>query len=128
LQKNFYLKGSILYTISTLYIIKVYLYFLLNNVKYTFRENLVRNSKFWRSTCILSFCIYFVFLLFGRLAQSVVTLRNIAWVIRFCAVSYWRLKVGVASTLAINLPGLTQKKGIDIAWLIPTIVHPDLLI
>jgi len=32
---------------------------------------------------------------------------NIAWVIQFCAVSYWEMKVDTP-TSAINLPGLMQ--------------------
>jgi len=42
-------------------------------------------------------------------------MSSIAWVIRFCTVSYWELKVVVwCSTSAINLPGPAQiEKGID---------------
>jgi len=51
------------------------------------------------------FMQFFIYLFRGRLAQSVECspcnrstqrMSSIAWVIRFCAKSYWELKVGVA--------------------------------
>jgi len=47
---------------------------------------------------------------------------SIAWVIQFCVVSYWELKVGVALYFGNQSPwSSTNEKGIDslVAWLIP---------
>jgi len=49
---------------------------------------------------------------------------SIAWVIQFCVVSYWELKVGVALYFGNQSPwSSTNEKGIDslVAWLIPTL-------
>jgi len=58
-------------------------------------------------------------------------MSSIAWVIRFCAVSYWELKVGVALYFSNQSPWSSgaNVKGIDslVAWLIPTIGLPELL-
>jgi len=58
-------------------------------------------------------------------------MSSIGWVIRFCAVSYWELKVGVALHFGNQSPwSSANEKGIIdslVAWLIPTIRLHDQL-